>query len=317
MNISKLTAFIISAVIAGMACANTAEALSPYTPFPIAWQQRESAGAENHRLSYIPEEPNWCDYPWNRGDETDNTVGEAGCSLFSFLNIVFYRTGQFISPTELAQYALDEGYRTEGVTGVLVDFFPAAVTDYASDYGMTYDGYSKSAEEVLAHIREGGFSSSNIYGHWIAIADYDEENDLYLILDSCRDCVRCNNIEWTDRENGIAWLTSEELLEEGKSGYYGIESRFSALYSFDYTITADTGDADGNGKLSIEDALSVLTYYAEGTVGREGLRLHPHPELNEQCLIAADFDGNGEINISDATEILSEYANRSAGNYNG
>ncbi len=313
MKLSKLTSFIISAGIAGAVCTSTAEALSPYTPFPIAWQQRETAGAENHRLSYIPEEPNWCDYPWNRGDETGNTVGDAGCSLFSFLNIVFYRTGRFISPTELAQYALEKDYRTVGVDGVQVDFFKAAVTDYAADYGMSYDGYSKSAEEVLAHIREGGFSSSNVYGHWIAIVDYSEEKDLYLILDSCQDCVRCKNIEWTDRGNGIAWLTPEELLEEGKSGYYGIEKRYSALYSFDYIITADKGDADGNGELNIGDALSVLIYYAEGSVGRENLRLHPHPELNEKCLIAADFDENGEINISDAGKILMEYANRSVG----
>lgn len=75
-------------------------------PFPIAWQQSEGSGAEEQRLAYLPEVDNWCDYPWNRGTETGNTVGQAGCSLLSIINAVYYRTGTFLHPTKLAQFAL-------------------------------------------------------------------------------------------------------------------------------------------------------------------------------------------------------------------
>lgn len=51
-------------------------------PSPIAWQQGEGSGAEEQRLAYLPEVDNWCDYPWNRGTETGNTVVQ--CKLCQF-----------------------------------------------------------------------------------------------------------------------------------------------------------------------------------------------------------------------------------------
>lgn len=99
------------------------EAISSYMPFPIALQQNEESGAEIQRNSYLPEFDNWCDYPWNRGTEKNNTVGKAACSLFSVINNVYYHTGKIIAPTVLAQYALDKGYRRVGYDGVVLDFF--------------------------------------------------------------------------------------------------------------------------------------------------------------------------------------------------
>lgn len=292
---------------------SAAHALSPYTPFPIAFQQDEQSGAEVQRMSFLPEFPNWCDYPWNRGTETGNTVGKAACSLFSVINNVYYNTGVVIDPTVVAQYALDNGYRTPGYDGVILNFFPAFAKDFGGEFGMTFCGGTSSAQTVLSHVRSGGSASTNIYGHWITIADYDEENDLYLIFDSSQTNARCENITWTDRENGIAWLSPDILLATGAYRTYGINGRYSALYSFDYTFTSEMGDADGNGSIGIGDATSVLTHYAFESAGMEPPPYHAHPTRNELCRTAADINGDSVINIDDATAILEIYAENASG----
>lgn len=309
MNITKkLTAAVLTIAASVSMISIPAGALSPDTPFPIAWQQGERSGAERQRTAYINDAESWCHYPWNRGTETGNTVGKAGCSLLSVVNGVFYHTGRFVSPVMLADYTLENGYRVVGEDGVVEDFFEAFVIDFGEEYGMSYEGYTKSAEETLSHVREGGAASSNIYGHWVSIADYDEENDLYLLLDSSQLSTRCDNLEWTDRLNGVTWLPAETFLEAGKSGYYGIEGRYSALFSFDYTFTAELLDADGSGDIGLDDASAVLSYYAKTAAGFEDVKLHPHPTQNKVCVLAADADKNGVINIDDASRILTRYA---------
>ena len=162
-------------------------------PFPIAWQQSEGSGAEEQRLAYLPEVDNWCDYPWNRGTETGNTVGQAGCSLLSIVNAVYYRTGTFLHPAELAQFALDNGYRIPGVDGAAMGFFPA-VAQAAEESHMTFAGWTTQAATVLAHLRNGGTASANIAGHWIALVDYDVTTDQYLMLIPRRFPVELNTL---------------------------------------------------------------------------------------------------------------------------
>ena len=224
-------------------------------PSPIAWQQSEGSGAEEQRLAYLPKVDNWCDYPWNRGTETGNTVGQAGCSLLSIVNAVYYRTGTFLHPTKLAQFALDNGYRIPGVDGAAMGFFPAAAQTYAEESHMTFAGWTTQAAKALEHLRNGGTASANIAGHWIALVDYDVITDQYLMLDSSQISSRAEHIDWTDRENGVAWLSEAVLLENGRNGYYGINNRYSALYTFDDPYTL--GDVNQDGVISVEDARLV------------------------------------------------------------
>ncbi|MBQ8687819.1 MAG: hypothetical protein IJ512_04640 [Ruminococcus sp.] len=291
----------------------TTEALSPDAPFPIAWQQSEEAGADIQRSLYLSEQESWCNYPWNRGSETGNSIGLAGCSLLSVINSVYYKTGEFLNPVILAEFALAEGYRTPGVDGVAISFFSGFSDVFGESCDTAFLMSTSDAERVLEHVRSGGTSCSNIYGHWIAIVDYDPENDLYLILDSSHTSKRSANITWTDKENGIAWLTPDELLETGRSGYYGIGERYSALFQFEYTFSADTGDANGNGVVDINDANAALTYYAGVAAEVENNTLHPHPEQNAACLTAADVNTDNAITVEDASGILEYYAASAAG----
>ncbi len=279
-------------------------------PFPIAWQQSEGSGAEEQRLAYLPEVDNWCDYPWNRGTETGNTVGQAGCSLLSIVNAVYYRTGTFLHPTKLAQFALDNGYRIPGVDGAAMGFFPAAAQAYAEESHMTFAGWTTQAAAVLEHLRNGGTASAKIAGHWIALVDYDVTTDQYLMLDSSQISSRAEHIAWTDRENGVAWLSEAVLLENGRNGYYGINNRYSALYTFDDPYTL--GDVNQDGVVSVEDARLTLQYYAS-TAASLDFRLHPQIVTHNAGVSAADIDGDGVVTVQDATAILSYYAQQAAG----
>ncbi len=278
------------------------------TPFPIAWQQSEEAGAEIQRTAYISQEQSWCNYPWNRGTETDNTIGLAGCSLFSVINNVYYHTGRFISPVMLADFALAEGYRRVGVEGVDIEFFSGFSDTYGAEYGISFERMTWYAETTLEHVRNGGVASANVYGHWISIADYDAETNCYLILDSSNTSRRCANIEWLDRENGIAWLTEAQLMEKGKSGYYGIDQRASALFTIDYVPYVEQGDANGDMKVDITDASHIMAYITQSASGQTPDPLHPHPAVAVLCNYAADMDSDGELTLTDATLLLEQYA---------
>ena len=130
IRMQKIKCFFLRCAAAGMSMLIigtshlSVQAAELNTPFPIAWQQSEDAGADIQRSNYLPEEESWCNYPWNRGSETNNTIGLAGCSLLSVVNSVYYKTGQFINPTVLADDALEKSYRRPGVSGVALDFFP-------------------------------------------------------------------------------------------------------------------------------------------------------------------------------------------------
>lgn len=83
-NIKKLLAAAAAGIISlsGFIMPVSAQDISADMPFPIAIQQDEKSGAEVQRNAYLPAFERWCDYPWNRGNETDNTVGLAACGLF-------------------------------------------------------------------------------------------------------------------------------------------------------------------------------------------------------------------------------------------
>ena len=53
------------------------------------------------------------------------------------------------------------------------------------------------------------------------------------------------------------------------------------------------GDADGNGKVNVADALSVLEYAVRGPSGNTTFNIQ-----------AADMNGDGKINVSDALSVL-------------
>ena len=72
------------------------------------------------------------------------------------------------------------------------------------------------------------------------------------------------------------------------------------------------GDIDQDGTVSVEDAVSVLTYYAQQSAGLEA-KLTQAAATEESAFLAADVDGDGQITVEDAVAILTYYAKKSAG----
>jgi len=72
------------------------------------------------------------------------------------------------------------------------------------------------------------------------------------------------------------------------------------------------GDIDQDGTVSVEDAVSALTYYAQQSAGLEA-KLTQAAATEESAFLAADVDGDGQVTIEDAVAILTYYAKKSAG----
>lgn len=72
--------------------------------------------------------------------------------------------------------------------------------------------------------------------------------------------------------------------------------------------TGEKGDVDVNGTVAVEDAVLVLTYYAQKSAGL-------NPDTGEQFanIMLGDIDGDGIISVEDAVFILTYYARQSAG----
>ena len=75
------------------------------------------------------------------------------------------------------------------------------------------------------------------------------------------------------------------------------------------------GDVDGNGSISINDAILVLEYYSRNAAGLEAKFIWSADDSESEKMIfnAADINKNGTINIDDAVSILSLYAANAAG----
>lgn len=67
------------------------------------------------------------------------------------------------------------------------------------------------------------------------------------------------------------------------------------------------GDVDGDGSLSVQDAVQILTYYAQQAAGCS-------PAFaSDLQYTTADYDGDGSITVNDAVSVLETYAKQAAG----
>ena len=213
-------------------------------PSPIAWQQSEGSGAEEQRLAYLPEVDNWCDYPWNRGTETGNTVGQAGCSLLSIVNAVYYRTGSFLHPAKLAQFALDNGYRIPGVDGAAMGFFPAVAQ--AAEVVDKKDG------KLDAEVEQGGKNFSGGQKQRLTIARALVKQPEILIMD--------------DSSSALDYATDAKLRQAihnmpNRPTVFIVSQRAASIMYADKIIVLDDGTVAGTG--THEELLKDCSVYQE------------------------------------------------------
>lgn len=73
-------------------------------------------------------------------------------------------------------------------------------------------------------------------------------------------------------------------------------------------VQSERGDPNGDGTVSVQDAVLLLTYYAKKSVG-----LEPETDAQFQQIQRGDIDEDGVISVHDAVLILTYYAKKSAG----
>lgn len=73
-------------------------------------------------------------------------------------------------------------------------------------------------------------------------------------------------------------------------------------------VQSERGDPNGDGTVSVQDAVLLLTYYAKKSVG-----LEPETDAQFQQIQRGDIDKDGVISVHDAVLILTYYAKKSAG----
>ena len=130
----------------------------------------------------------WANVPYGRGSNgARTTVSESGCGVLSYVNAVYYMTGNFIQPSELAEWSVNHGYRVDG-QGTSWGLYEAYANANGAAYGFKYSGSVRSVGAARAHLQGGGTAVISLPDHLIALVAYD--NGKYLILDSFRSSNR-------------------------------------------------------------------------------------------------------------------------------
>ena len=215
----------------------TAEALTCNAPSPIAWQQDSTSRAQID--SYLTGVSYWNNHLWTSIGSRNQTIGSSACGLFSVINSVFYKTGNFMDPTFVADWSKANGYRTAN-NGVDTRFFKAYSQNYGSTYGFSYAGSYSSVSSALEHVRNGGTICGCVPGHWIAIVDYNASTGKYLMLDSSRASSRCSSIGGWSGERGVAWVSGSIF----SSGKYTLSGR--CMYGLSYSGSRPSPVPDTN-----------------------------------------------------------------------
>ncbi|MGN0172404.1 MAG: SH3 domain-containing protein [Acutalibacteraceae bacterium] len=152
------------------------------------------------------------------------SVYDTACGIFSIVNAVGFVTGNEMSVTEVCQWAYDikaYNYSSGGtIRGIL---YPKLQAKYGEQYGFTVDcgsdggGYweGASSTRLKNHLASGGVAIGHVYGHFIAVLEYDSSTGKYHIYDSAPSSSRGTNTYGTTGL-GDCWVTQSWLSTSTK-----------------------------------------------------------------------------------------------------
>ena len=135
-------------------------------------------------------DPRWADVKYGYSNEAGTVqayIGKgagglgSGCGLLSLTNAVYYLTGNFLDPSDLATFSLSHGCRVNGV-GTTWDFSKKAADYYGETYNFKYDGDSVYDKDLISHLQSGGVALAVVPNHFIAIVSYDSSNNSFLVI---------------------------------------------------------------------------------------------------------------------------------------
>lgn len=163
-----------------------------------------STGNEQRSIAVFSQtDRRWANVSYGKGPGGKRaTVSQAGCGILSYVNAVYYMTGNFIQPSELAAWSVSNGYRVNGV-GTSLGLYEAYANAYGATYGFSYAGSVNSVGAARSHLQGGGTAVISVPDHLMAMVAYD--NGKYLILDSYKSSNRGTY------QTGYRWLTESQF----------------------------------------------------------------------------------------------------------
>ncbi len=145
----------------------------------------------------------WKNVPYGKGPGGRNaTLSSAGCGILAYVNAVYYMTGNFIQPSELAAWSVNHGYRINGV-GTSYDLYKAYADSCGIHFGFRYAGKANSVSSARLHLQNGGTAIIGVPNHIMALATYS--NGKYLVLDSYKSSSRGTNAY------GYRWMKASQF----------------------------------------------------------------------------------------------------------
>lgn len=145
----------------------------------------------------------WADISYGKGPGGKKaTLSSAGCGILAYVNAVYYMTGKFIQPSELAAWSVNNGYRLNG-TGTSHGLYKAYADSCGASFGFQYSGTANSIRAARSHLSNGGTAIISVPNHIMALASYN--NGKYLVLDSYKSSGRGT------QETGYRWMPESQF----------------------------------------------------------------------------------------------------------
>lgn len=159
---------------------------------------------------YLQKDERWADHPYGYSDANATrvaTIQSSGCGVLALTNAVSFLTGEFIDPKVIADYSVSKGHRLNGV-GTKASLYSAFGSDFGYDYGFSYGGYCDRdlVENMQEALQAGEVIIVSVPNHLMAIVDYDQSNNTFLVLDSAPSLSR-----WTSAYGD--WIHADEFTE--------------------------------------------------------------------------------------------------------
>ena len=127
-------------------------------------------------------DPKWGGNTYCNGNPV-RTISTSGCGVVSFVNAIYALNGEYIDPTMLAQYSNSHGhyFYMQGTADTLYEDFARTNGKF---YHFKWDGKIYDMTSLKRHLQNGGTAVALVPGHYIAIVDYREADNSFLVLDS-------------------------------------------------------------------------------------------------------------------------------------
>ena len=163
---------------------------------------------------------NQTDSRWgNKMYGKSGTIGEAGCGPTALAIAVASLTDQKVTPYDVAQWSVANGYRCEGNGS-----YHSLIPDGGTHYGLTVTGIGNNSKKlvealqegklVIAIMTKGHFTNS---GHFIVLRGVTEDGNI-LVADPAS--VKRSNQEWA-----LGIITNEASRRAGSGGPFWVMSK--------------------------------------------------------------------------------------------